>query len=87
MKKHDKENVSASFEEPRVATSTTTFILAGLDRVEWELERIDMTLEAEPDRVTMDDKKALNRSFEKIARECDILRRWLSTAAIEEPRN
>jgi hypothetical protein len=86
MKKHDKEDVPASFEEPRVATPTTTFILAGLDRVEWELERIDMTLEAELYH-TMDDRTALNRSFEKIARECETLRRWLRAAPLEDPRN
>lgn len=87
MKKRDKEDLPESVEEARVATPTTTFILTGLDRVEWELERIDMTLEAEPDRVTADDKKALNRSFEKIARECDVLRRWLRAAPLEDHRN
>lgn len=87
MKRHDKEDVLASFEEARVATPTTTFILTGLDRLEWELERIDMTLEAAPHGVTMDDRKALNRSFEKIARECDVLRRWLRAAPLEDHRN
>jgi hypothetical protein len=66
-------------------TPLTSFILGGLERLEWEIERIDITLRGED--IHREDRNAIAKAFVKISRECDVLRKWLRDAPIEESRN
>lgn len=72
-------------DDPTSPTPITSFILGGLERLEWELERIEMTLRAE--ELAHEDRNAIGRAFARITKECDALRKWLREAPVEEPRN
>ena len=70
---------------PTSTTPITSFILGGLERLEWELERIEIALRAE--ELAREDRNAIGRAFARITKECDGLRKWLRAAPIEESRN
>jgi hypothetical protein len=84
MKKRETLN---AFDENGTLTTLplTSFVVEGLGRLEWEMERIRLMLEAE--QVRIEDRKTITRSFSKVERECALLRNWLSLAPLEEMRN
>lgn len=72
-------------DDPVVPNALTSFIVAGLERLEWELERIEVKVRVE--ELPLEDRRAISKAFRTIARECEVLRTWLRAAPIEELRN
>jgi hypothetical protein len=80
-----KKLVNVMDDDSTTPTPITSFILGGLERLEWELERIEIALRAE--ELAREDRIAIGRAFARITKECDVLRKWFQAAPIEETRN
>jgi hypothetical protein len=67
---------------------TTSRVLEGLDRILWEVARLEDALrDAAPNAVTAEDWKTFRKAFRRIDREAETLTTWLRFTPIELPRN